>query len=158
MLFCLGTYNLVASLSSEFTGIYLDDGTIGRSIAGIETNIQQIVDQGKALGLFLNVKWCLTVSPQLTLFYQHSRPTVCSCFPCRLLGFSFGEGGTASLEQSQELKVMGERFCHLQMHDAITILWHSLSITKFFAHPTNMTCLFVTLLAVLRLSLEVHHF
>ena len=79
MLFCLGTYNLVASLSSEFTGIYRDDGTIGRSIAGIETNIQQIVDQGKALGLFLNVDKSEMVShsessvnPVLSAFQAYS--------------------------------------------------------------------------------------
>ena len=47
---CLGIYNLLASLSSEFIVFYLDNGTIGGSITDIEMDLRQIEDQGKALG------------------------------------------------------------------------------------------------------------
>ena len=55
MLFCLGIHNLVTILSSMFTAFYLDDSTIGGSIMDVEVDLRQIEDQGKALGLFLNV-------------------------------------------------------------------------------------------------------
>ena len=55
MLFCLGIHNLVSSLSSEFTVFYLDDGTIGGSFEDFESDLLKIENQGKALGLFLNV-------------------------------------------------------------------------------------------------------
>ena len=55
MLFCLGIHNMVSSLSSEFKAFYLDDGTLGGSVEDMVADLRRIEDQGKALGLFLNV-------------------------------------------------------------------------------------------------------
>ena len=136
MLFCLGIHNLVSSLSSEFTVFYLDDGTIGGSFEDIESDLLKIENQGKALGLFLNVDKSevlshseSSVSPVLSAFpglqYVHASHAI-------LLGSPLGKEALQACieEQCRQLKVMGERLCHLQMHDAITILRHSLSIPK----------------------------
>ena len=55
MLFCLGIHKLLSALSSEFNVFYLDDGTIGGKVEDLQADLQLIEDQGKALGLFLNV-------------------------------------------------------------------------------------------------------
>ena len=146
MLFCLGTYNLVASLSSEFTVNYPDDGTIGGSIADIETNIQQIVDQEKALGLFLNVDKS-SVNPVLSAFQAYSMfmlPMPSCWVPpqerrhCKL--------GTISRAESDGVTTLPppNGRCH---YHPVALSFHY----KILAHSTNMTCLFATVL-------EVHRF
>ena len=55
MLFCLGIHNLVSSLSSELNVFYLDDGTIGGDLPGLEEDIARIENAGKSLGLVLNI-------------------------------------------------------------------------------------------------------
>ena len=136
MLFCLGIHNLICSLSFEFKVFYLDDGTIGGSLEDIEADLKIIEDHGRDLGLFLNVDKSEVVS--------HSQSTVnslTSAFPglqyvhaaqAILLGSPLGSEVLCVCfeEQLHQLKVIGERLCHLQMHDAITILRHSFSIPK----------------------------
>ena len=134
MLFCLGIHNLVCSLSSEFKVFYLDDGTIGGSLEDIEADLKIIEDHGRDLGLFLNVDKSevvshsqSTVNPLTLAFpglqYIHAAQAI-------LLGSPLGSEALCVCfeEQLHQLKVIGERLCYLQMHDAITIRRHSFSI------------------------------
>ena len=136
MLFCLGIHNMVSSLSSEFKAFYLDDGTLGGSVEDIVADLQRIEDQGKALGLFLNVDKSEVVSDS-----ESAVGHLLSTFPglqyvqashAILLGSPLGSEALQVCfeEQLHQLNVIGKRLCHLQMHDAITILRHSFSIPK----------------------------
>ena len=136
MLFCLGIHNLVSSLSSDFRVFYLDDGTISGSLENIQADLRRIEVQGKALGLHLNV--------DKTEVVPHSESAVgslLSAFPglqyvhaghATVLGSPLGSEAvrTCIEEQLHQLKVIGERLSHLQIHDAIAILHHSFSIPK----------------------------
>ena len=136
MLFCLTIQELVSSLSSEFNVFYLDDGTIGGNLADLQADFQRIEDQGQALGLYLNVD-----KSELISYDESAVTAVLSAFPglqfirahqATLLGSPLGQGAMdICLEvQHHQLKMIGERLCHLQTHDTITILRHSFSIPK----------------------------
>ena len=136
MLFCLGIHNMVSSLSSEFKAFYLDDGTLGGSVEDIVGDLRRIEDQGKALGLFLNVD-----KSEVVCHSESSVGHLLSTFPglqyvqashAILLGSPLGSEALQVCfeEQLHQLNVIGKRLCHLQMHDAITILRHSFSIPK----------------------------
>lgn len=56
MLFCLCIHKLISSLSSEFCVFYLDDGTIGGNFEDLQADLEKAEDQGKTLGLLLNVE------------------------------------------------------------------------------------------------------
>ena len=132
-------HKLVSALSSEFNVFYLDDDTIGGKVEDLQADLRLIKDQGKALGLFLNVDKSELIS--------HSNSTVStsfmSAFPglqvvhptqARLLGSPLGDEALRRCleEQLNQLKVVSDRLSHLHMHDGITILRHSLTIPKLW--------------------------
>ena len=136
MLFCLGIHDLVASLSCEFRVFYMDDGTIGGTLEDVQADLHIIETEGAALGLTMNVSKSeivsyneSAISPILSAFpgleFTHAHETV-------LLGSPLGNAAmhTCLEDQIHQLKLVGERLCHLQLHDAITILRHSFSIPK----------------------------
>ena len=136
MLFCLTTHELVSSLRSEFKAFYLDDGTMGGDIEALTLDLTKIREQGQALGLSLNMS-----ESELISHDQSAVEVMTSSFPglsatdpqdAILLGSPLGSNSMiASLDnQINQLRVVGERLCHLQVHDAITILRHSLAIPK----------------------------
>ena len=136
LLFCISIHKLVSSLTSEFKVFYLDDGTIGGNLHDIASDLKRIEEHGEVLGLFLNVDKSELIS--------HDPSTVESLlttFPglqfvdvqkTTLLGSPLGgRAMDACLDiQLHQLKLVGERLCHLQSHDAFTILRHSLAIPK----------------------------
>ena len=136
MLFCLTIHELVSSLGSEFKVFYLDDGTMGGDLEDLTADLRKIEEHGRAVGLILNVFKSEVIS--------HDRSVVeamISNFPglkftepqdATLLGSPLGCNAMADCLDNQlhRLKVVGERLCHLAVHDAITILHHSFSITK----------------------------
>ena len=136
MLFCLTTHELVSSLRSEFKAFYLDDGTMGGDIETLTLDLTKIREQGQALGLSLNMS-----KSELIARDQSAVEVMTSSFPglsstdpqdAILLGSPLGSNSMiASLDnQINQLRLVGERLCHLQAHDAITILRHSLAIPK----------------------------
>jgi hypothetical protein len=136
LLFCITTHKLVSSLSSEFKVFYLDDGTIGGNLDGITSDLRRIQEQGQDLGLCLNVEKSELVS------HDHSSVLgALSSFPglqfvhsqqATLLGSPLGDNTMDLCLQTQlhQLKIIGERLCLLQSHDALTILRHSLALPK----------------------------
>ena len=58
LLFCLAIHPLVSQLESEFCVWYLDDGTIGGPSELLFEDLQSVVHEGAALGLFLNEQKC----------------------------------------------------------------------------------------------------
>ena len=134
MLFCLTIQELVSSLSSEFIVFYLDNGTIGGNLADLQADFQRIEDRGQALGLHLNVD-----KSELISHDESAVRDVLSAFPglqfisahqATLLGSPLEQGSMDGCleDQLHQLKTIGERLCHLQTHDAITILRYLLSI------------------------------
>ena len=136
LLFCLTIHDLVLSLNSQFKVFYLDDGTIGGKLEDISADLKRIEDQGRELGLYLNVNKSELISND-----QSAVASMLSSFPglqsvpsehATLLGSPLGTNAMATVldSQIQQLKLTGERLHHLQSHDALTILRHS------FALPT----------------------
>ena len=136
LLFCITIHELVSSLKSDLNVFYLDDGTIGGTLEDITADLRFIEEQGKDLGLQLNVE-----KSELIAKDQSSASNVLSIFPglqyvppaqASLLGSPLGEEAMViSLEtQIHQLKVIGERLHHLHSHDAITILRHSFAVPK----------------------------
>ena len=100
------------------------------------THLHTIETEGTALGLTMNVSKSeivshseSAISPILSAFpgleFTHADETV-------LLGSPLGNAAmhTCLEDQIRQLKLVGERLCHLYLHDAITILRHSFSIPK----------------------------
>ena len=162
MLFCLTIHELVSSLSSELNVFYLDDGTIGGSLEDLRADVRKIEKQGKALGLHLNV-----AKSELISYSTSAGPTLISAFPglqfvipdqATLLGSPLGSEAMRSCleEQLHQLKLIGDRLCHLQMHDAITILRHSFTIPKLLHILRHLSCFLITTAGVLGSSPNVH--
>ena len=136
LLFCITIHKLVSSLTSEFSVFYLDDGTIGGNLDDITADLKRIEEQGQDLGLYLNVE-----KSELISHNQSTVDDVLSTFPglqfvhaqqATLLGSPLGgEAMDACLDsQLHQLKLIGERLCHFQSHDAFTILRHSFALPK----------------------------
>ena len=136
MLFSLTIHDLVSSLSTEFNVFYFDDGTIGGNLNDLQSDLLRIDDEGQSLGLHLNV-----VKSEIISREQSAVGDVLSAFPglrfvdihqASLSGSPLGSGAMATCLDFQiaQLKLIGERLCHLQTHDAITILRHSFAIPK----------------------------
>ena len=134
LLFCLTIHDLVLSLVSQFKVFYLDDGTIGGNLEDISADLNHIETQGRELGLRLNVN-----KSELIFNDQPAAARLLSSYPglqlvpsehATLLGFPLGASAMATVldSQIQQLKLSGERLHHLQSHDALTILRHSLAL------------------------------
>ena len=135
MLFCLGIHDLVSSLSSEFNVFYLDDRTIG-DLQDLENDLARIESVGKSLRLVLNINKSEVISHNKSAVSSLLSPLPDLQFTdvehAQLLGSPLGGAAMhfSLQEQLHQLKLIGERLCHLSMHDAITILRHSFSIPK----------------------------
>jgi hypothetical protein len=152
LLFCLSIHKIVSSLSSEFIVFYLDDGTLGGSFEDLQANLHRIEVEGHALGLHLNVTKSELVA--------HNPLVLCNAFSdfaglqfvhpdqATLLGSPLGiEPVDVCLEdQLRQLQVIGDRLCHLQIHDAVTILRHSFSIPKLLYVLRTSPCFSSSLL------------
>ena len=136
LLFCIAIHDLVSALSSEFKVFYLDDGTIGGSPESLTADLRTIEEKGQELGLCLNVMKseliCTDRSAMQSFLLEFPGLQPMSPNEAVLLGSPLGDGSmTAVLEsQLQQLKVVGERLCYLQTHDALTILRNSFAIPK----------------------------
>ena len=157
MPFCLGIHNLVSSLSSELNVFYLDDGTIGGDLRGLQEDLAR-----KSLGLVLNISKSEVISHNTS-----SVSSLLSSLPdlqfiaiehAQLLGSPLGSASMhlCLQEQLHRLELIGERLSHLSMHEAITILRHSFSILKALIHPAYFSGLFIFLLGILGQPIEVH--
>ena len=152
LLFCLSIHKIVSSLSSEFIVFYLDDGTLGGSFEDLQADLHRIEVEGHALGLHLNVTKSELVA--------HNPLVLCNAFSdfaglqfvhpdqATLLGSPLGiEPVDVCLEdQLHQLQVIGDRLCHLQIHDAVTILRHSFSIPKLLYVLCTSPCFSSSLL------------
>ena len=136
MLFCIAIHSLVSILESEFKAFFLDDGTLGGTFGSLTADLKRIEEIGQSLGLSLNMS-----KSELICHNRSAADAMVSNFPglrftvpqeATLLGSPLGPlSMEVCLEaQLQQLKLVGERLCHLEAHDAITILRHSFAIPK----------------------------
>ena len=134
LLFCISIHKLVSCLTSEFKVFYLDDGTIGGNLDDIATDLKRIEEHGEVLGLFLDVD-----KSELMSHDPSTAESLLTTFPglqfvdvqkATLLGSPCSAMDACLDIQLHQLKLVGERLCHLQSHDAFTILRHSFAIPK----------------------------
>ena len=137
MLFCLVFTTSYQLCHLQFNVVYFDEGTISGKFKDLQADLRLIEDQGNALELIPNVDKSelifhnnLTVSTSLMSAFLCT--TVCSFHPGKPAGLPLeNEAMKCCLEeQLNQLKPARGRLCHLHLHDAISILRHSLSISK----------------------------
>ena len=135
LLFCLAIHPLIKKLKSELRIFYLDDGLIGGSTSDVLEDIRLIQREAALLGLCLNLSKSELIShnPKVCSFLQYADLIPIHPEEATFLGAPIGP--PASLDSSiankiAALKVMSERLPHLQRHDALLLLRHSLAIPK----------------------------
>ena len=135
MLFCLAIHPLLCSLSSTLTVGFLDDITLGGSVAMVSSDVRSIVDGGQALGLHLNFSKCELISSggsplDDAVLSSFQRLSVCQS---SLLGAPLTTGGAmdnALSSRLADLRRAASRLKLLASHDALTILRYSLSAPR----------------------------
>ena len=66
LIFCLTIHPTILSLKSEFLVSYMDDISIGGSVASVTSDIKVIIDDGSAKGMHLDVTKCELISNDIT--------------------------------------------------------------------------------------------
>jgi len=67
LLFCLAIHPLIESLSFDLVFGYLDDLTIGGSLADVERDVKRVIDVGRDMGLCLNATKSELLCPNVGL-------------------------------------------------------------------------------------------
>ena len=137
LLFCLSLYHLHSQMRSEFCIVYLDDVTLGGNVEDLAHDLRVFQHEAAALGLQLNQRkseiicndW-LVPSPILDLITDAviTDPNI-AC----LLGSPIGNIEYTSkviVEKARLLEIMCDRLQHLEAHDALLLLHHSLAVPK----------------------------
>ena len=137
LLFCLSLYHLHSQMRSEFCILYLDDVTLGGNVEDLAHDLRVFQQEAAELGLRLNQRKSeiicndsLVPSPILALIPDAAitDPNI-AC----LLGSPIGNIESTSkaiVEKARLLEIMGDRLQHLEAHDALLLLRHSLAIPK----------------------------
>ena len=137
LLFCLTIHKMVSKLNAAFKVFYLDDGTLGGNSEELCQDLSMIEEEGRSLGLHLNVQKCELICKDSSSMYTllGTFPTLQVVDPVHasLLGspLSSSTSLVTCLESKiSQLEVISERLCHLPSHDALTLLRHSLALPK----------------------------
>ena len=135
LLFCLAIHPLVKKLSSELKIFYLDDGLIGGSTSDVLEDIRLIQREAARIGLQLNLSKSELITHNSKDCSILQSADLISIHPEDATFLGAPIGPPASVDSSisikiSALKVMSERLPHLQRHDALLLLRHSLAIPK----------------------------
>ena len=136
LLFCLSIHHHCTFLSTELCVMYLDDITLGGSLAEIEHDLEAMESLAE-IGLCLNTQKSVIICNNLdtreaiNMMLPGAR-FVDSSSSC-LLGSPLGDVDCISgalREKLSSFEVMGERVQHISAHDGILILGNSFSIPE----------------------------
>ena len=134
LLFCLTIHPVLSSLSSELAVGYLDDITLGGAESVLTSDVQQVITQGKELGLSLNVSKCEFISETGCSSEEIFKDFIHLQAPnSTLLGAPLTTGAAmdAALEsRCADLSRATERLKLLSAHDSLILLRSSLSAPK----------------------------
>jgi hypothetical protein len=148
LLFCIGIHPILSATTSELTIGYMDDVTLGGSIANVEADVELFRSQGSKIGLVLNADKCEVITHQsassafLPHFSRMDSTNAC------LLGAPLlhGQALKAALEEKSEvLRRAVSRLRSLPSHDALVLLRSSFSAPRLMhilrcspchGHPT----------------------
>jgi len=135
LLFYLTIHPMVLQLQSEFRMFYLDDGTLGGSLPDVLHDLQMVDRLGSDLGLQLNRSKSELICGDLitgeVMLQAAPGLHVLNRDDADLLGSPIGSMehiGDVIQEKTAQLRLMGDRLCLLQSHDALLLLCHSFSI------------------------------
>ena len=146
VLFCLALHPLLERCQTELCIGYLDDVTLGGTADEVSTEVERIRQEGAQLGIDLNDSKCeligfsddyTSLPPGLGQF------NLVDSNEAILLGSPLLSGSAVHniLQQKVEaLQVMASRMSHLQAHDALTILRHSLSVPSLLYILRSARC------------------
>ena len=122
---------------SEFCILYLDDVTLGGNVEDLAQDLRAFQQEAAELGLWLNQRKSeiicndsLVPSPILALIPDAAitDPNI-ACLLGSLIG-NIESTSKAIVEKARLLEIMGDRLQHLEAHDALLLLRHSLAIPK----------------------------
>ena len=142
-LFSLGIADLTKNCSSEFSGWFLDDGTLAGNPDTVLADFQKIQEASDTLGLRVNPSKCEVFftnnadqenNAAALASLQHIAPEikVTDAENLTLLGAPIlREAGEGTFRlKLHNLQLMVERLVHIDAHDAIFLLRHCFSIPK----------------------------
>ena len=142
LLFCITLHHFLAPLRSSFRVAYLDDVTLGGSVASLCKDISTLKG-AEDIGFFLNpLKSEVISNCSDTIESIHSvlpGAVVVSPDSCYLLGSPIGNSSTLSSAIDQKvsaLKLMGERLSLFSLHDSMLLLRSSLFHSMSHVHPS----------------------
>ena len=129
---------------------------MGGDLDDLTADLKRINEEGQALGLTLNMSKSELISHDQsklgTMFPTFQDLVFVDLKDATLLGSPPGPNSIIDCLHSQinQLRLVGERFCHLETHDAITILHHSLAIPKLLhIYTQDITSFFFTSFGIL---------
>ena len=124
LLFCLEIHPLLESTVSDLSIGYMDDVTLGGSLAQVSSDVDLFNNEGRKIGLFLNSKKCEIItrhaSSEATKLFVKVEPEAAS-----LLGAPINTA--IALDDAIESRVLDlgraiQRHCTLPSHDALILL------------------------------------
>ena len=126
---------------------YLDDGTLGGPLQEVLSDLRLVEEEAAKLGLHLNHSKseliCDDAPTHEAMLFEVPGLHNVSCYQATLLGSPIGKVECISdtiKEKTELLKLMGGRLSHLQSHDALLLLRHSLAIPKVFYTLRTAPC------------------
>ena len=126
LLFSLTIHPLLSSLKSALAFGYLDDVTVGGDEASVEDDVSSLMEDGKAIGLSLNIRKCELISSRpINKFPIISSFTHLQTDEANLLGAPLHSGSSmdsALNTQCGNLERAVSRLKLISAHDALTIL------------------------------------
>ena len=154
LLFCLVIQDLISSLKSEFCVFYLDDGTLGGSLADIRSDLQHLEEIAPGHCLQLNhsksESICVDDATRDAILLQF--PSLCDTPPVKATLLGSPIGGIEATEmvlqkKNADLEVLGERLTELQAHDPMCLLKNAFSLPKLLYIVRTAPCFKSTMLS-----------
>ena len=144
LLFCLTIHPMLSSLKSDLVIGYLDDITLGGSVATVSEDVEAVRSQGLRLGLTLNDSKCELISSRGVVSVQTFKDFV-SLDPDKaiLLGAPLSKGPAmdeALQNRCSDLSRAIDRLKLLSAHDALILLRSSFSAPKLLHTLRSSPC------------------
>ena len=156
LLFCLTIYQLTPQLKADFCVFYLDDGSLGGNLESVIRDLRLLESAAEKLGLKLNKAKSEVICKNPTTLdeFLSAAPgfRVTSPEQATLLGSPLGDCidciDDCISSKVSFLKIMENRLQHLQSHDALLLLRHSLAIPRLIYLLRTTPCFLSSQLSV----------
>ena len=147
LLFCHTVMALVKRIKSQCSVCFMDDGTMGDDVDTLMTDFQMLIDEGRKLGLVVNVAKCeiITDDDEVLRKFRTIAPDIkhVKTATAMLLGAPIGgeqSVDAALLVKLEELRRLSNRVSLLHAHDAFFLLKNCFCIPKLMYTLRSAPC------------------